>query len=66
MAADTARRRGTTPQEVVREMEHDVPLGRIGSPEELARAILFLGSEMSSYISGALLAVDGVRLRSVG
>jgi 3-oxoacyl-[acyl-carrier protein] reductase len=47
-------------------MEHDVPLGRIGSPQELARAIVFLGSEMSSYVTGTLLTVDGGRLRSVG
>jgi 3-oxoacyl-[acyl-carrier protein] reductase len=66
LAADSARRRGTTPAEVLREMEHDVPLGRIGSPEELARVIIFLGSEMSSYVSGTLLPVDGGRLRSVG
>jgi 3-oxoacyl-[acyl-carrier protein] reductase len=66
LAADTARRRGTTAEEVVREMERDVPLGRIGSPEELARAIIFLGSELSSYVNGTLLTVDGGRLRSVG
>jgi 3-oxoacyl-[acyl-carrier protein] reductase len=66
LAADIARRRGVLPGVVLEEMEHDVPLGRIGTPEELARVILFLGSEMSSYVSGTLLAVDGARLRSVG
>ncbi|MCI4372095.1 MAG: SDR family oxidoreductase [Thermoplasmata archaeon] len=66
LAADTAQRRGTTVEVVLREMESDVPLGRIGSPEELANAIVFLGSEMSSYVTGTLLAVDGGRLRSVG
>jgi 3-oxoacyl-[acyl-carrier protein] reductase len=66
LAADTARRRGSNPAEVIREMERDVPLGRIGTPEELARVIVFLGSEMSSYVTGTLLAADGGRLRSVG
>ncbi|HXQ48386.1 MAG TPA: SDR family oxidoreductase [Thermoplasmata archaeon] len=66
VARDTARRRGTTPEEVLRGMEKEIPLGRIGSPEELARAVVFLGSDLSSYVSGALLPVDGGLLRSVG
>jgi 3-oxoacyl-[acyl-carrier protein] reductase len=66
LAADSARRRGVPEAQVLREMELDVPLGRIGSPQELARAIVFLGSEMSSYVTGTLLTVDGGRLRSVG
>jgi NAD(P)-dependent dehydrogenase (short-subunit alcohol dehydrogenase family) len=36
-----------------------VPLGRMGSPEDIGHACLFLGSDMSSYISGAILPVDG-------
>jgi 3-oxoacyl-[acyl-carrier protein] reductase len=63
---DAARRRGISPDEALRGLLRDVPLGRIGSPEELARAVVFLGSEMSSYVSGAMLPVDGALLRSVG
>jgi 3-oxoacyl-[acyl-carrier protein] reductase len=66
VAADAARRRGTTATAVIEGMERDIPIGRIGSPEELARAVVFLGSEMSSYVSGALLPVDGALLRSIG
>ena len=36
-----------------------VPLGRMGSPEDIGHACLFLGSDLSSYISGAILPVDG-------
>ncbi len=35
------------------------PLGRIGTPDEIARAALFLATEDSSFITGAVLAVDG-------
>lgn len=37
----------------------DRPLGRIGSPDEIARTVLFLCSDAASFITGAVLAVDG-------
>jgi len=64
--ADTARRRGTTVETERAGLEREIPLGRVGTPEELARVVVFLGSEASSYVSGALLPVDGGLLRSVG
>jgi 3-oxoacyl-[acyl-carrier protein] reductase len=36
-----------------------VPLGRYGTPQELASAVVFLASDAASYITGVTLAVDG-------
>jgi NAD(P)-dependent dehydrogenase (short-subunit alcohol dehydrogenase family) len=40
-------------------------MGRLGRPEELGDAIVFLASERSSYINGATLSVDGGMIRGL-
>ena len=37
-----------------------IPIGRIGKPEDIANAFLFLASDMASYITGVILSVDGL------
>jgi 3-oxoacyl-[acyl-carrier protein] reductase len=43
----------------------DIPLGRMGNPEEFAAAVAFLASERAGYITGAVLQVDGGFTRSI-
>jgi 3-oxoacyl-[acyl-carrier protein] reductase len=54
-----ASKKGITLDQYFQEMTRDVPLQRVGRPEECADAVVFLASERASYISGVTLAVDG-------
>jgi 3-oxoacyl-[acyl-carrier protein] reductase len=50
---------GSIKPAVMAEYEKQIPLGRVGRPEEVAHAILFLASEESGYITGQTLPVTG-------
>ena len=50
--------------EVLREYFRAIPLGRGGTPEEVAQACVFLASDQASYITGATLFVDGGQMAS--
>ena len=45
--------------EFIRTMEDAVPLGRLGTPRDVANAVLFLASEEAEYITGTTIMVDG-------
>ena len=47
------------PDKVLDALEHKVPMGRLGRPEEIANAYAFLASDEASYINGAVLEVSG-------
>ena len=49
----------TIPEKVITEMEHRVPLRRLGQPEEIANVYAFLASDEASYINGAVIEVSG-------
>lgn len=50
------------PEEYIAPLLKTIPLGRVGEPEEVANAFLFLASDMASYITGAILSVDGAAI----
>lgn len=49
----------TVPEKILELMKEKTPLGRLGKPEDIANAYLFLASEESDFINGAVLNVDG-------
>jgi len=50
------------PKEMIEPLIKTIPLGRIGTPEDVSNAFLFLASDMASYITGAILSVDGAAM----
>ena len=47
------------PDKVIEPLINRIPLRRIGEPEDIANAFLFLASDMASYVTGEILSVDG-------
>jgi NAD(P)-dependent dehydrogenase (short-subunit alcohol dehydrogenase family) len=54
-----ARLRNISTDDVLRQAQAKMPLGRIATPEEVASVVVFLASPRASYISGANLSIDG-------
>ncbi|USK60533.1 3-oxoacyl-ACP reductase FabG [Peribacillus asahii] len=49
----------TVPQKVIDAMKEKTPLKKLGTPEDIAEAYLFLASDTAGYINGTILSVDG-------
>jgi len=48
------------PEQMIAPLIAQIPLRRIGEPEDIANAFVFLASDKASYISGQVLGVDGL------
>ena len=48
-----------TPENVIEGMVAKTPIGRMGAPEDIANAYVFLASDKASFITGTVLSVDG-------
>jgi 3-oxoacyl-[acyl-carrier protein] reductase len=62
---DRAKRSGVTLEKQMELSSADIPMGRIGTPEEFAAMVVFLASKPASYVTGTAVQVDGGLIRSV-
>jgi 3-oxoacyl-[acyl-carrier protein] reductase len=65
LAAARAKAKGITPKEYLEGIGKTIPAGRLGTPDELAGVIVFLGSERASYVSGTTINVDGGLMKGI-
>lgn len=62
---DEKVQQGVSEQEALQGVIQDIPLGRIGKPEELGALVAFLASQQAAYITGTTIQVDGGLVRSL-
>ena len=56
---DTEMMKKNTPKEIIDEVTSRISLKRVANPEEIAKVALLLSSDLSSYITGQVIRVDG-------
>lgn len=64
IAEERAKASGTSTENILKGFTSEIPAGRLGTPEEIGYLAAFLSCKYASYISGAMIPVDGARLKS--
>ena len=62
---DERAQQGVSEETVFKEMAQEIPMGRVGKPEELGALVTFLASQQAAYITGTTIQVDGGLVRSL-
>ena len=65
LAATISARTGGKPEEVFAGWEREIPMKRLGTPQQFAAVVAFLASERASYVTGTSIAIDGGLVRSL-
>jgi len=65
LAEQSAAATGTRPEEIIKNWEAEIPMGRLAEPRELAAMVTFIASERASYVTGTSITVDGGWVQSL-
>jgi 3-oxoacyl-[acyl-carrier protein] reductase len=65
LAKVRAEKAGTTEQAIIDEDAKQIPMGRLGTPQEFANVVTFIASPAASYVTGTTLQVDGGNVKSL-
>jgi 3-oxoacyl-[acyl-carrier protein] reductase len=65
LASTIAKEKQVTPEDIISGWENEIPLRRLGDPEEFGHLIAFLASDKASYITGASIQIDGGFYRGI-
>ncbi len=65
LAVNRAKVSGKSHEEILVEMAKDIPMNRLGGPEEIAAVVVFLASQKASYITGTTIQVDGGSTKAI-
>ncbi len=65
MAKVRAEKAGKTPEEIIEEDAKQIPMGRLGEPQEFANVVTFIASPAASYVTGTTIQVDGGNVKSL-
>ncbi len=65
LAESRSKKENRSAEDVIKEIQKEVPVGRLGKPEEIAALVVFLASERASFITGVTIQVDGGQISAL-